>query len=70
MIDDASGIHAMSVSSPNLWHGEIGCVVGPFSSLDVAQTYLSMVQFCEFDCVLEQVFAKDDAWYVTVEALQ
>lgn len=68
-VEDASGRHRANVSSPNLWRGETDCVVGPFSSLEVAQTYLAMVQFCEFDCVLERVFAKGDGWYVTVEAL-
>jgi hypothetical protein len=69
-VEDSSGNHAIKVTSPNCWHGETNCAVGPFSSFAIAQTYVEMVRFCELDSVMESIFVKGDSWYVTVEALQ
>jgi hypothetical protein len=67
-LSDATGTHQVQVSSPNTWHGETDCVVGPFSSHETAQTYVTFMQLADYDRVLE-VFVKGDAWYVAVTAL-
>jgi hypothetical protein len=68
-LKDDSGNFPMTVRSPSHWHGETNCAVGPFSSFAVAQTYVEMMRFCEFDRVMEPIFAKGDSWYVSVETL-
>lgn len=51
--------------SPNCWSGERDCLIGPFSSREVARTFVSLqVDFDQLGEVLERIFAKGDAWYV------
>lgn len=69
-LKDASGNFPVAVCSPNHWHGETNCAVGPFSSFAIAQTYVEMVRFCELDSVMESIFVKGDSWYVKVQTLQ
>ncbi|HKI59342.1 MAG TPA: hypothetical protein VKA00_09015 [Trueperaceae bacterium] len=37
---DGNGIHATSAVPPAVWHGERGCVIGPFSSAEIARLFL------------------------------
>jgi hypothetical protein len=67
-LHDASGPHPVTVSPPSQWHGETDCVIGPFSSSETAQTYVTMSHYSEYDRVLE-VFVKGNAWYVSVRGL-
>jgi hypothetical protein len=68
-LSDASGTHQVQVSSPNTWHGETDCVVGPFSSEKAAQGYVTAVQLSDYDRVLD-VFVRGNAWYVSVAPLR
>lgn len=55
--------------SPNRWSGERDCLIGPFSSREVARTFVSLsVDFDQLGEVLERIFAKGDAWYVELRA--
>lgn len=39
-IRDGDGVHASSAVPPAVWHGEHGCVIGPFSSAESARVFL------------------------------
>lgn len=65
--DNGKG-HSVTVVPPNVWQGEVECVVGPFSSRSVAEIFIGFYDFGGFD-VCERVFAYRDAWYVEVEPL-
>lgn len=66
--DEANG-HPVSVILPNVWQGECECVVGPFSSRDVARRFAGFGEdFGHFE-LCERVFAHRDAWYIEVSAL-
>jgi hypothetical protein len=52
---------------PNRWQGEADCLVGPFSSRDVAEYFASaVVDFGQYETVSRRIFAKGDAWFVEV----
>lgn len=51
--------------SPNCWAGERSCLIGPFSSREVARTFVSLkVDVAALGEVVGRIFAKGDAWYV------
>jgi hypothetical protein len=54
---------------PNRWQGEYDCLVGPFSSRNVAEYFVSaVVDFGAYESFNRRVFAKGDSWYVEVQA--
>jgi hypothetical protein len=62
-----TGCHEVIVTLPTQWQGESDCVVGPFSSHDVAEYFANaVVDFGQFETLQERVFANGDAWYVEV----
>lgn len=65
-LNDEQGSYPVEPKLPNTWQGEPNCVVGPFSSKTVAQTFVAL----SCDQVLlrtERIFAKRDAWYVELK---
>ena len=69
-IQDANGYQTIEPRLPNCWQGEADCVVGPFSSQDVARQFIrTVVVLDQYDMVMDNVFAKGDAWYVEVTSL-
>ncbi|HKI57424.1 MAG TPA: hypothetical protein VKB31_09760 [Trueperaceae bacterium] len=58
---DAEGIHETSAISPAAWHGERGCVVGPFSSAQIARIFL---QYRRCASRTARVFPARSAYYV------
>ena len=57
-----------TVIVPNRWQGEINCVVGPFSSQEVADYFASrVVDFGHYEVFSQRVFPKRDAWYVEIQ---
>jgi hypothetical protein len=62
--------HYYSVQTivPNRWQGEYDCLVGPFSSRNVAEYFVSaVVDFGAYESFNRRVFAKGDSWYVEVQ---
>lgn len=56
--------------SPNRWQGETDCLVGPFSSRQVAEHFIRpTVDFGHYHIRVTRVFAKGDAWYVEIDKL-
>lgn len=54
---------------PNRWHGEVDCVIGPFSSQQVAEYYAKVVvDFGQFE-ISQRIFANGDSWYIEAESL-
>lgn len=50
---------------PNRWQGEVNCVIGPFSSKDVAEYFAGHVaDFGQLGDIEEIIFAKRDEWYI------
>jgi hypothetical protein len=55
---------------PNRWHGEVDCVIGPFSSRQVAEYYAKIViDFGHFE-ISQRIFANGDSWYIEAESLR
>ena len=55
--------------SPNCWQGESSCLIGPFSSKEVAEYFAyPLVNHGPYDVVIARIFAKGNAWYVEVIA--
>lgn len=53
----------------NAWQGETDCVVGPFSSRQVAEFFANRaVDFGQYEAFRLRVLAHRDAWYVEVRA--
>lgn len=62
-----TGCHEVLVTLPTRWQGEVNCVVGPFSSRDIADYFANnIVDFGHFETLEMRVFASGDAWYVEV----
>ena len=57
-------------TSPNCWQGEVGCVIGPFSSKSVAETFVNVHTEARYDAIMDHVFPNRDAWYIEVRALK
>ncbi len=52
---------------PNRWMGQENCVVGPFSSKEVAENFANYrVTFGQYESYHFEIFAQGDAWYVEV----
>jgi hypothetical protein len=55
---------------PNRWHGQVDCVIGPFSSQHVAEYYAKVVvDFGQFE-ISQRIFANGDSWYIEAESLR
>jgi hypothetical protein len=63
-----SRFYSVQTIVPNRWQGEYDCLVGPFSSRDVAEYFMSaVVDFGAYETFTRSVFAKGDSWYVAVQ---
>lgn len=53
---------------PNTWQGQTDCIVGPFSSQEVA-TYFStwVVDGSDYPASTRKIFARGDSWYVAID---
>lgn len=68
--DSGSGIQLSCLISPHRWHGEGNCLVGPFSSREVAEYFAyPVVDFGHYDVCAKRIFAKRDSWYVALEGV-
>jgi hypothetical protein len=57
--------------SPNRWRGEVDCVIGPFSSKDVAEYFAGQVaDFGQLGDIEQIVFAKRDEWFIEARSLR
>lgn len=66
----ASGSRQLFVTLPSRWQGEVDCVVGPFSSREVANYFASnVVDFGQLETTCLSVFAHGDGWYLEVKAV-
>jgi hypothetical protein len=66
---DRSQFYSVQTIVPNRWQGEYDCLVGPFSSRNVAEYFMSaVVDFGTYESFNRRVFAKGDSWYVEVQA--
>ncbi len=67
-IPGGSGVRALTPISPNRWKGETDCLVGPFSSRNLAYGFANVTtDFGQYGGVRFHVFAKRDSWYVEVQ---
>lgn len=67
-MNDFSIIYHVQTIVPNRWQGEYDCLVGPFSSRNVAEYFVSaVVDFGAYESFSRRVFAKGDSWYVEVQ---
>lgn len=56
---------------PAHWQGEVDCVVGPFPSRRSAQSFVTFeVAFDPAAAVVDDIFARGDAWYVELSTLR
>ncbi len=68
-LKDASGLHEVLATPPNLWQGETG-LVGPFSSREVTTYFATTaVAFRQLNAVMERIFPYRDGWYVEIKSL-
>lgn len=51
---------------PSRWQGDSNCVVGPFSSQEVAHYFATVVVGAYEGLQAQEIFALRDAWYVKV----
>jgi hypothetical protein len=64
-----TGCHEVLVTLPTHWQSESECVVGPFSSHEVADYFANhVVDFGQFENLTMRVFAHANAWYVEVKS--
>ena len=54
---------------PNRWQGEADCLVGPFSSRAVADYFASCVVNTSDRTSTNEMFAREDGWYLVVRRL-
>lgn len=70
-LNDESGIHLRYPLLPNCWQGETDCIVGPFSSQEVATYFAGYAsEFGQYERFTYKVFPKRDAWYVEIQEVQ
>jgi hypothetical protein len=68
-IKHGNSFHAYDPIVPAHWHGEVNCVIGPFSSQQVAEYYAKVVvDFGQLE-VSQRIFANRDAWYIEAQQL-
>ncbi len=65
-IKDVTAIYALPVFSPCAWTGEADCAVGPFSSRDVAECFVTLTTTWQQDVLNSHIFVSGDSWYVEV----
>jgi hypothetical protein len=66
-----TGCHEVLVTLPTHWQGEVNCVVGPFSSREVAHYFANnVVDFGHFEDLVMRVFPNADAWYLEVTSAE
>lgn len=62
-----SGDVAQKCILPNQWQGQIDCLVGPFSSHDVAAYFTHYgSEFGQYETISFEIFARRDAWYIEI----
>lgn len=70
-IQDEKGLHSLEPTLPNCWQGQVDCIVGPFSSKGVAEYFAkASVEFAHCNSIMESIFARGDAWYVSVKPVE
>jgi hypothetical protein len=64
-----TGFQKVVVTLPTHWQGECDCIVGPFSSREVATHFANyvVVGFAQFETLDTSIFANGDAWYLEVK---
>ncbi len=56
--------------SPNAWEGDTNCVVGPFSSKEVAEYFAGhVIDFGQLESMEHTLFVKGDSWFLEIQAL-
>ena len=70
-IRKAAGIHFLQPVLPNRWQGETDCIVGPFSSCEIAEYFANrVVDFGQFESCSQRIFPKGNEWYIEVGELR
>jgi len=68
LVIEASEMKSYTPVPPNCWQGQVDCVVGPFSSQEVAQYFArAVVEFGQYDAFIDQLFPQGDAWYLKID---
>lgn len=67
LVIEASEMKSYVPVPPNCWEGQLDCVVGPFSSQDVAQYFVRAIVESQYDAIVEKIFPRGDAWYIKID---
>ena len=66
-VSNTSGVEFRYPVLPNCWKGETGCIVGPFSSKDVAEYFSNYaVDFGQYEDFSYRMFVKGCEWYIEI----
>ena len=57
-------LYQLPVLSPIAWSGESDCAVGPFTSREVVEYFISMTNDGLLESATDHIFARGDSWYV------
>jgi hypothetical protein len=63
-IKQGAGLVFLEPISPSNWHGETGCVIGPFSSREITEYFLVKVMHLHQGRPTPRVFAEGYNWYI------
>ena len=69
-IKNGAGTQPHTPTLPNCWQGETNCIIGPFSSKNVAEYFAQANEETRYDSIMKRIFPNGDAWYVEVAALE
>lgn len=61
-----NAIYLLNVTSPSRWKGESNCIIGPFSSEQIAEYFTGYFAALIDDLPECAFFPKGDCWYIEV----
>ncbi|MCA9838305.1 MAG: hypothetical protein KC422_15415 [Trueperaceae bacterium] len=63
-------VYSYELVSPSAWKGNLDCIVGPFSSKEVAEYFAGhVVDFGQLESIEHTLFVKGDSWFLEIQAL-
>lgn len=70
-VRDTTGVTFRHPILPNCWKGETNCIVGPFSSKDIATYFTNYaVDFGQYEGFSYRTFVKGCEWYVEISSIE
>jgi hypothetical protein len=68
LVGQEESVQELPVVVPCQWAGERDCLVGPFSSKGVAETFAERFAITFVALSTEPILARHDSWYVAIAA--